>query len=115
MSLLGGGPALAQDHLIPQERIRARVGEKAGARQKDLETLRALLSSPEAQKGAARIGIDIKTVQVGLAHLSDEEARDLASRASSFDPAAGLSSDVNELLVILLIVAIVVVVLKAVD
>jgi hypothetical protein len=53
----------------------------------------------------------------GLAALSDTELRDLAARAQALeqDPVAGLSSDVNQLLIIFLIVAIVILVLQAVD
>jgi hypothetical protein len=56
-------------------------------------------------------------VSRALATLSDAELRDLAVRARALeqDPAAGLSSDVNQLLIIFLIVAIVILVLQAVD
>jgi hypothetical protein len=56
-------------------------------------------------------------LQSGLAALSSTELRQLAERAAALrgDPAAGLSSDVNTLLIIFLVVAIVILVLQAVD
>jgi hypothetical protein len=75
------------------------------------------LSSPQAARAAATVGLDIHQVRSAAASLTDAELRDLAARASALeaDPASGLSHDVDELLVIFLIVAIVILVIKAVD
>ena len=62
------------------------------------------------------MGVDLPTLKGAAASLSGDELRDLAARASALgtDPAAGLSRDVDQLLVVFLIVAIVILVIKAV-
>ena len=75
-----------------------------------------MLSTAEARRASSALGVDIRQVQGAAAALTDRELRDLAVRASALDadPAAGLSRDVDQLLVVFLIVAIVILVIKAV-
>jgi len=77
--------------------------------------LQGALSSPQAGAAANALGVDIVAVRAAAPSLSDSELRDLAARAAALDrdPAAGLSSDVNRLLIIFLIVAIVLLLIKA--
>jgi hypothetical protein len=115
-SLLLAGPAIADDHLVPVERAGADLRAVASSRQADLASLDRFLSTPEAGKAATSLGVDLRTLKSAPRALSDAELRDLAVRSSALgtDPAAGLSHDVDQLLVVFLIVAIVILVIKAV-
>jgi hypothetical protein len=110
-------PARAADHMVGQDVAGARLEAAAQARQSDLGTLDVLLDSDSARDAASRLGHGTAELKQGLRGLSDSELRDLAQRAEALgaDPVAGLSSDVNQLLIIFLIIAIVILVLQAVD
>jgi hypothetical protein len=111
------GTSAGADHLAAPEAVRARVAAAAGGRTTDLGALDAALATPAAERLAAAVGADVDALRRALPSLGDDELRDLAQRARLLqqDPAAGLSGDVNQLLIIFLIVAIVVLVLQAVD
>jgi hypothetical protein len=110
------GAAGAQDHLVTSQTAQARLVEAAAVRAGDQATLGRILASSDARQAASWLGVEIRDVRAAVASLSDSEVRELAERARSLrvDPAAGLSSDVDHLLVIFLIVAIVILVLQAV-
>ena len=110
-------PARAAEHLVATGEIEARLAAADQGRQADLAGLEHFLASPAAERGARALGQDSRAVSRSLQALSDAELRDLAARAQALeqDPVAGLSSDVNQLLIIFLIVAIVILVLQAVD
>ena len=109
--------ALAGDHVVTSQALDARLAGAAAQRAADLASLDRTLATPRAQRAATLLGADPAALRASLAALSDQEAHDLALRAAALrqDPAAGLSSDVNTLLVVFLIVAIVILVIKAVD
>ena len=115
--LLGASFASAEDHLVAKEVAGARLAQAAAEQAWDRALIGEALASDAAGRTAARLGYDIRDVRAAALTLSDAEARDLTLRARALqrDPAAGLTSDVNQLLVIFLIVAIVILVLKAVD
>jgi hypothetical protein len=115
--LLFAGMISAQDHLVTARTAAERLQHAAASRQNDLRDLEAVLLSPEAAGAIEAVGQDPGRLQAGVAALPDGELRDLAARAHALqaDPAAGLSGDVNQLLIIFLIVAIVILVLQAVD
>lgn len=110
-------PALAADHLVTPGQSDARLLAAAAARQADLQSVERFLASPAAERGVRALGQSPGRISHALQALSDAELRDLAARADALDrdPVAGLSSDVNQLLIIFLIVAIVILVLQAVD
>jgi hypothetical protein len=114
--LLCGGWAFADDHLVSPDAAASQLRSAFLARQADLGAVQRVLSTPEARRASSALGVDIRQVQGAASTLTDRELRDLAVRASALDadPAAGLSHDVDQLLVIFLIVAIVILVLKAV-
>ncbi len=93
------------------------MAEAAGARARDMADVDRALSSPAAASLAGAAGTDVARLKAAAATLTDEELRDLALRARALetDPAAGLSRDVDQLLVIFLIVGIVILLIKAVD
>ncbi len=115
--LLFAGSASAQDHLVTSRAADQRLQEAMAGRQADLRALDAVLASPRATRTLEALGQDAARLRDGMAVLSDGELRDLATRAQALqdDPAAGLSGDVNQLLIIFLIVAIIILVLQAVD
>lgn len=114
--LFAAGPARAGDHLLPQAATSARLAAAAEAGAADREVLGRVLATRDAERTAHRLGVDIRDVRAAAATLTDAEARDLAERTSALrsDPEAGLTRDVDHLLVIFLIVAIVILVLQAV-
>jgi hypothetical protein len=91
------------------------MAQSAAARARDVAIVSQALDSEGAKRAALALGTSLPRVHAGLAHLTDAELADLAIRASALheDPAAGLSREANEFLVIFLIVAIVILVLKA--
>jgi len=113
-SLSTAEAARADGHLVSPANVQDHLAESADARTRNLTTLERVLSSPRAPSAAATAGVDLQAVRGALATLSDAELRDLVARSAALqtDPAAGLSSDVNTLLIIFLIVAIVILVLK---
>jgi hypothetical protein len=113
-SLSTAEAARADGHLVSPANVQDHLAESADARARNLATLDRVLSSPRAPSAAAVAGVDLRAVRGALATLSDAELRDLVARSAALqtDPAAGLSSDVNQLLIIFLIVAIVILVLK---
>ena len=114
--LCGGGWGFAGDHLVSTDAAASQLRAAALARQADLGAVEKVLSTPEAKRASSALGVDIRQVKGAASTLTDRELRDLATRASALDadPAAGLSRDVDQLLVVFLIVAIVILVIKAV-
>jgi hypothetical protein len=107
-------PGRAEEHLVSRSVIEVRLAAEMDVRNRDLAILQGALSSPRAAAAASAVGVDISMVRAAVPSLSDGELRDLAARAAALDrdPAAGLSRDVDRLLVIFLIVAIVLLLLK---
>ena len=115
--LFWAGSASAGQHLVTARAADERLLDAAAGRQADLRALDAVLASPQAGQAMEALGQDRERLRQGVLALSDAELRNLAVRAKALqaDPTAGLSGDVNQLLIIFLIVAIVILVLKAVD
>ncbi len=114
---LAAVPAVAAEHLVTPADAQARIAAQAAGRRADLETLDAILERPELERAARSLGQEPQALGRGLRALSAAELRDLTARAHALDrdPVAGLSGDVNQLLIIFLIIAIVILVLQAVD
>jgi hypothetical protein len=92
--LLPPAASTAGDHVVSRADVTARLREAAAARDARLSELAVFLASPLGQRAARAVGADSTKLQARLAHLSDDEARDLALRARALrvDPAAsGLS------------------------
>jgi len=113
----GASSLQAGEHLVSQAAASQRLRSAAEQRTADLATLRSTLLDPEVSAAARRLGYDAGRLAGNAAVLSSEELRDLAVRSERLrlDPAAGLDSDVRQLLIVFLIVAIVILVLQAVD
>jgi hypothetical protein len=113
--LVAGPSALPQDHLVASDRSQAAVEARAAERARDLAVLDRVLSTATAVRTAAQAGTDVSSLKAALPALSDAELSDLAHRASTLskDPRAGLTHDVEELLIIFLVVALVILLIKA--
>lgn len=109
--------AAQAEHVLDPQAVAQRFHDANASRQDDLATLESLLDTRQAREAMHGLGASPNAVRAGVATLSASELQDLAARAKTLniDPQAGLSSDVNTLLVVFLIVAIVVLVLTAVD
>jgi hypothetical protein len=79
------------DHLVTQAMVQGVLSEAAGARDRDLSTLRGLLSTPMALETANRLGVSQARLAREVAKLHDAEIHDLAHRAATLsqDPVAG--------------------------
>lgn len=107
----------AEEHVLDPQAVAQRLHDANASRQDDLAVIESLLETREARDAMHSLGASPNGVRAGVATLSASELQDLAARARTLriDPQAGLSSDVNTLLVVFLVVAIVVLVLTAVD
>ncbi len=116
-ALMAAPNLFAEDHLVTPQVMQQRLAEAAVERQADLAAVDQALASPLAQAAAAQVGADLGGLRQAVPSLSDEELRDLATRASllNTDPVAGLDRDIRLLLMIFLLLAIVILVLQAVD
>ena len=108
--------SLAQDHILNPETPSLRLLQRANAREDDLAAVQRVLATPQASETMRRLGANPRDVRAGDATIGASELQELAARARMLhvDPAAGVSSDVDSLLVVLLVVAIVILVLGAV-
>jgi hypothetical protein len=90
--LLGSGVVgRADDHLVKQGAVGARLNDAAAERAQNLAALDHALASPKAAHAAKVVGVSIEQVRGSLSRLSDNELRDLTRRATALrsDPAAG--------------------------
>jgi hypothetical protein len=114
---LGATAAMAEQHVVPEQAIERAFAAADNERSSDLATLDRALGTERAKAAAAQVGVDLARLRLALPTLGSDELKDLATRAQALDqnPAAGVTEDVNQLLVIFLIIAIVILVLQAVD
>jgi hypothetical protein len=107
--------AQAPEHLITSNDLQKAAEGASHVRQKDVETLRGFLSSPEARKAMESAHMNAEEVQNAIAGLSDQEMAQLAARASKAqsDFAAGSLSD-RDLLIILIGIAALILIIVAV-
>jgi|SRR5579862_3253557 len=110
-----GGSTFADDHVVTPEKYQGQVATQGARRAADLATVRNVLGSEAVARVATKSGIDLARVKGGLPALSDGELHDVAVRAAALkvDPASGMESDVEDLLIIFLLVAMVILVVRA--
>ena len=111
------GAAIGDDHVVSPLAVEARLAEAAEARATDLAAVDRALSTPEASSVATAAGVHVTDLKAAAASLTDTELRDLAARARALDtdPAAGLSREVDLLLVVFLVLALVILLAQAID
>jgi hypothetical protein len=106
----------AQGHVVSPVELRAAVSGAMQQRQRNLESVEALLSTPEAKKALRTTQVDLKLVKTAVASLSDDELARLAARSeqAQAELAAGRLSD-RDLLWILVGIAALILIIVAVD
>lgn len=89
--LLASQPVIAQQHLVTESDIEARLQAAAAERAAQRLAIDGFLSDPLAAQVASSLGVDLREARAAVASLSDDELRDLATRAASLqtDPAPG--------------------------
>lgn len=105
--------AIDQDHVVSSQALQQQVDASSAARQKNIETLTQFLSSPQADRAMRDAHIDAAKVRTAIPTLSDQELRDLSTRASNAQQefAAG---HIGPSLLTIIIVAIVVIIVVAI-
>jgi hypothetical protein len=107
--------SIAQSHLVSPSELKNAMVASTAARQKNVETLRAFVSSPTAERALKSAHIDASQVKDAVSRLSDQELTQLAARASKAqaDFAAGSLSD-RDLIIILVCIAALILIIVAV-
>ena len=72
-----------QDHVISAQGMQQQVDSSSANRQKNIATLTNLLSTPEAQKAVRDAHVDMAQVRTAIPTLSDQELKDLSTRATN--------------------------------
>jgi hypothetical protein len=104
--------SLAQSHVVSLAELQNATVAATQARERNIETLRAFVSSPTAEKALKSAHIDSQKVKNAVAQLSDQELAQLASRANKAqaDFAGGHLSDRDLIIIILAVVALVLII-----
>lgn len=106
---------MAQSHVVSSADLQKQILQATQDRQRNLETVRQFLSSPQAQKALRSARVNPEQVKTAVSSLSSQELAQLAARAhqAQADFAAGNLSD-RDLLVIILAIAALVLIIVAV-
>jgi len=87
------GPVMAgqDDHVVSRATIDQKLSGAAVERSRNLASVNEALSSPNAARAAASLGVDVDRMRRALPRLSDADLRDLSRRAASLriDPLSG--------------------------
>lgn len=104
--------ATQPDHIVSSQALQQRLESSAAARQRNIDTLNTLLSSPTAERALQEAHVTPTQLKTAIPTLSDEELSNLATRAADAQSkfAAGSMSNHDLLLIILVIVIIIVIV-----
>jgi hypothetical protein len=107
--------ALAQNHVVSLAELQSATVAATRARQRNIATLQAFVSSPTAEKAFKTAHLDAQQVKNAVSRLSDQELTQLASRASKAqaDFSAGSLSD-RDLIIILVAIAALILIIVAV-
>ena len=105
-------PGFAQQepqHLVTPGQLQQSAVNASRTRQQNIDTLRQILSTPEAQKAFERAHADPTEVKKAVASLSDQDLAQLASRASKAQRefAAGSISSMELVLILLGIILLI--------
>jgi hypothetical protein len=102
----------AQSHVLSLAELQSAAVAATQARERNMETLRAFVSSPTAEKALKSAHIDAQQVKNSVSRLSDQELAQLASRASKAqaDFAGGKLSDRDLIIILLAVVALILII-----
>ncbi len=106
------GQAAQQDHIVNPQAMQQQLEASSATRQRNIDTLNTLLSSPVAERAMQQAHVTPSQVKTAIPTLSDEELSNLAARAADAQTkfAAGSLSNHDMLLIILVLVVIIVIV-----
>jgi hypothetical protein len=106
---------VAQSHVVSLAELQSATVASTQARQRNMESIRAFVSSPIAEKALKSAHIDAKQVKDAVSQLNDQELAQLAARANKAqaDFAAGSLSD-RDLIIILVCIAALILIIVAV-
>jgi hypothetical protein len=104
--------SLAQSHVVSLGELQGAAVAATQARERNIETLRAFVSSPVAEKALKSAHIDAQQVKNSVSRLNDQELAQLASRASKAqaDFAAGRLSDRDLIIILIAVVALILII-----
>lgn len=104
--------SLAQSHVVSLAELQSAAVAATQARERNIETLRAFVSSPTAEKALKSAHIDAQQVKNSVSRLSDQELAQLASRAgkAQADFVAGKLSDRDLIIILLAVVALILII-----
>lgn len=105
----------AQAHVVSPQDLQKQALAATQSRERNLETVNKLLSSPTANQAMKIAGTNSQQVKTAVSNLSDQELAQLASRAqrAQADFAAGNITD-HDLLVILIAILVLILIIVAV-
>jgi hypothetical protein len=108
-------PLMAQSHVVSPAEVQKQVLAASQTRQHNEDTVRQVVSSPQAEKAIKAAGIDPGRVKAAVPTLSDQELSQIASRAekAQADFAAGTLGE-RDLLLILVGIAVLILIIVAV-
>lgn len=103
---------MAEAHVVSPAELQQQAAAASQARQHNLETLTAFLSSAAAQKQLKSAGVNNQQVKSAIASLSDLELAKLANRVekAQADFAAGTLTDHDLLIILIAVVALVLII-----
>ena len=109
------GTLSAQTHVVSPGDLQKEIASSSKARQRNLETINSLLSSPKVEDVLSKAGVDPARLKSAVAALNDEELAQLAARSekAQADFAAGRLAD-RDLLIILIGLAALILIIVAV-
>jgi hypothetical protein len=103
--------AAEQDHIVSSQALQQRLETSSVAREREVNTLTGLLSSPAAERAMRDAHINPVQVRTAIPTLSDQELANLSTRAAEAQQKFSAGSMNNdELLIVILIIAIVIIV-----
>jgi len=110
-----GFAAQAPQHLISPNQLQQSTVVASQARQKNMNDLRQILSTPQAQEAFQRAHVSPERVNKAVAGLSDQELSQLANRARTAQKqfAAGAITNEELILILLAVILIVVIIIAA--
>lgn len=106
---------MAQAHVVSPSEMQSQVVASSQVRQQNIEKVRSLFSSAEAERALQSSHISAEKVKAAVATLDDADLAQLAARAdkAQHDMAAGSFSN-RDLLILIIGVAVVVLIIVAV-
>lgn len=106
---------MAQNHVVSPTELQKEVVAASQTRQRNIDTLQQLLSSPAAEKAIKSAQMDPRQVKNAVSALDDQDLARLAARAdkANADFAAGSLSD-RDLILIIVAIAVIILIIVAV-